>query len=264
MDGKVLGKSLVVCLFLAAMTASVGSWAQPVTNNATSNGDPDASRLWAIGTAWSFDETEILYREFHYAEDPALDLPTRVIYRTVDGDIMAEKFIDYSASVIAPAITQTDFRNNSVITTEHPPEHGARLIRVKFQAHDSERLRSRDISHRDNLIVDAGFDSYVRQNWDALTSGNSVATSFLVPSRLDTVRISVSETEPADCRAAVEPVYCFIIRPAGMLRVVSWFVDPIRIAYHPESRRLKSFSGLSNLRDDAGNPRNVLIKYEYL
>lgn len=259
MKGGVLGKLLVVCLFLILAIGSGALWAEP----AKDIGEPDASRLWAIGTAWSFDETEILYREFHYAEDPALDLPTRVIYRTPDGDVMAEKFIDYSASVIAPAIVQTDFRNSSVITTEHPAEQGTRLIRVGFQGHDSDRLRSRDVSHRDNLIVDAGFDPYVRENWDALTGGRNVTTSFLVPSRLDSVRISVSETESADCRAAVEPVHCFIIRPAGVLRVVSWFVDPIRIGYHPESRRLKSFAGLSNLRDNDGNPLNVLIKFEY-
>jgi hypothetical protein len=264
MNSKVLSIMLVICLFAGPVSFADRTWGQPASAINHDWQEPDAGKMWAIGTAWSFDGVSILYREYHYAEDPAHDLPTRVLYRKPDGELIAEKSIDYSASVISPAISQKDYRNNSVVTTEHPLERGARLIRVGYQAHDSERLRSRDVTSRDSLIVDAGFDPYVRQNWEALTGGQSVTTSFLVPARLDSVRISISPTEPEDCRAAAAPVHCFIIRPAGLLRMVSWFVDPIHIAYHPESRRLKSFAGLSNLRDDAGEPLNVLIRFEYL
>jgi hypothetical protein len=224
---------------------------------------PDDEYLWAIGTAWTPDRSEVLYREFHYAERPELDLPTRVLYRNADGELMADKTIDYSRSEFAPAIAQFDYRNQAMVTTGHPEAPDARIIRVEYQAHDSERMRSRDVSHRDNLIVDAGFDPYVRENWDALTGGRSVTASFLVPARLDSVRISVSETDAAECNASGENFHCFIIRPAGVLRVVSWFVDPIRIAYDSETRRLLSFEGISNIRDDAGDTRNVLIDFEY-
>lgn len=264
MNSKVLAMMLVICLVAGPKSFADRTWAQPSSAINHALQEPDAGKMSAIGTAWSFDGASILYREYHYAEDPAHDLPTRVLYRKPNDELIAEKSIDYSASVISPAISQKDYRNNSVVTTEHPLDSGARLIRVGYQAHDSERLRSRDVTSRDSLIVDAGFDPYVRQNWDALTGGQSVTTSFLVPARLDSVRISVSPTETEDCRAAAAPVYCFVIRPAGMLRMVSWFVDPIYIAYHPESRRLKSYAGLSNLRDDAGDPVNVLIRFEYL
>ena len=59
-------------------------------------------------------------------------------------------------------------------------------------------------------------------------------------------------------------MHCFVIKPAGLLRMVSWFVDPIYIGYDTESRRLLMFEGVSNLRDDAGEPRNALIHFEYM
>jgi hypothetical protein len=44
---------------------------------------------------------------------------------------------------------------------------------------------------------------------------------------------------------------------------VGWLVDPIYIGYEQVSRRLKVFNGISNLRDDNDEPRNVLISFEY-
>ena len=61
----------------------------------------------------------------------------------------------------------------------------------------------------------------------------------------------------------MQELLCFVIRPAGLLRVVGFLVDPIYIGYDSTSRRLAVFSGLSNLRDDQGEPQNVLITYEY-
>ena len=40
-------------------------------------------------------------------------------------------------------------------------------------------------------------------------------------------------------------------------------IVPIYIGYEQDSRRLAMFSGISNLRDDRGEPQNVLITYEY-
>lgn len=215
--------------------------------------------LWAIGTAWATDRSEILYREFHFAEDAELDLPTRVEYRTPDGTVIAEKTVDYSVDTSAPAISQTDFRNDAVIRTSHSGSD----VALEFRAHDSDNLQRTTVRRRDGLIIDAGFDPFVRDNWDRLANGRRITTDFLVPARMDTVRIGISKTDDSDCDADAQQIHCFVIRPAGLLRVAGWFVDPILIAYAPDTQRLLMFHGLSNLRDDAGETRNVLIQYEY-
>lgn len=220
---------------------------------------------WAVGSVYSEDGETLLYREHLYADDPDLANPTRVLYRTPDGELFAEKLLDYSQSLSAPAVDFRDHRNQARIRTSSHGERNSQPERIQlaFRPDDSERLRETELRYNDSLIVDAGFDAYIRQNWDELTENARLLANFLVPSRLDTVRVALTETDRSNCRTEQENIYCFEVRPAGFLRVVSWFVDPIRVAYEQESRRLVLYDGMGNIPDEAGDNRNVLIRYEY-
>ncbi|MEX0739939.1 MAG: hypothetical protein WD071_11415 [Pseudohongiella sp.] len=223
----------------------------------------DETQPWAIGTAWSTDKSEILYREVHFAGDPDHDLTTRVEYRRDNDEVFAEKDIDYSVSTTAPAISQIDHRNQARIVTRHPNPEPGPVVELEVRPHDSDEIRTQAFDYEDGLIIDAGFDPFIREHWDRLAEGRRVTTDFLVPARMDTVHISISKTDNSECNFPSQNMHCFVIKPAGLLRMVSWFVDPIRIAYDTESRRLLMFEGVSNLRDDAGEPRNALIHFEY-
>lgn len=225
---------------------------------------PDDSTLWTIGTAWTADQSAVLYYEYHFAEDPDLRLSTHVQYRRADGSVFAEKTIDYSRSLTAPEIRHVDYRNTARITTEFTDDTRPAMIKVGFQAHDSDRYREEMLSHRESVVVDAGFDPFVRKHWNRLIDGESVSAGMLVPSRLDTIRVSLTKTNPRYCDQADVPVHCLVIRPAGMLRAVGWLVDPIYIGYGQQSKLLEVFNGISNLRDDSGDPQNVLITFDYL
>ena len=117
----------------------------------------DEINLWAIGTAWTPDKSDVLYREYHFAEDPDLDLTTRVEYRRPDGSVFAEKAIDYSRSQTAPEIQHIDHRNTARINTEFLEDARSAMIKVGFQAHDSNRYREEVLTYRESVIVDAGF-----------------------------------------------------------------------------------------------------------
>lgn len=230
---------------------------------AQSGNAPEAEKnLWAIGAVWSTDKSEILYREFHFADDTRLDLPTRVEYRSTDGAVFAEKTVDYTVASSAPAIDQIDLRNDALIRTTYP-DSDTRSLTLEFRAHDTDRIETSTFQRRDDLIIDAGFDPFVRENWERLVNGRRVTGTFLVPMRMDTVRIGISKTDDSDCQIDLQDIHCFVIRPAGLLRVAGWFVDPVLIGYDADSRRLMMFHGLGNLRDEAGEPLNVLIQYEY-
>lgn len=109
---------LLMTTHLLALILMAISGVQTVYANNTDFGNqPDSSTLWATGTAWAPDKSRVLYQEFHYAEDPALDLPTRVQYRTPDGELFAEKSMDYSSILTAPQIRQIDYRNSARIET---------------------------------------------------------------------------------------------------------------------------------------------------
>ena len=253
----VLGTALLTAMALLAAHSQAQQQTQPTLQA------PDESTLWTIGTAWTPDQSAVLYYEYHFAENPDLQLSTRVQYRRADGSVFAEKTIDYSRSLTAPDIQHIDYRNTARITTELTDDSRAAMIKVGFQAHDSPRYREELLAHRESVVVDAGFDPFVRKHWQSLITGESVSAGMLVPSRLDTVRVSLTKADASHCDQASTDVYCFVIRPAGMLRAVGWLVDPIYIGYDQQSQRLKIFYGISNLRDDDGDPQNVLITFEY-
>jgi len=218
---------------------------------------------WAIGEAWSSDGGTLLYREYHFAEDPSLDLPTRILYLDPEGQLFAEKSLSYHQSLNAPAVSYIDHRSQAQVEVAHNGDSRARMVRVAFRADEDSRKRSRDIDLSDTLIIDAGFDPFIRQHWDALVNGNRITAPFLVPSRLDTIRVGVTNTRRSDCAIDGEDILCFTVRPAGMLRVVGWLVDPIYLAYDSQTQRLLMFDGVSNIPDDAGDNQTVRLLYYY-
>jgi hypothetical protein len=224
----------------------------------------------AIGEAWSRDGSELFYREYHYAEDDDFDMPTRVLYLRENGELFAEKSIDYRVSATAPAISFTDFRSGTHISAEHGSGRDPGYIRVAFTADADSDTQNRNMQLADRLIIDAGFDVFIREHWDTLTDGNRMTAPFLVPSRMDTVRVGITGSDTADCSAlnnsplhTEDTIACFTVRPAGILRVVGWLTEPIRLAYSQDSQRLLMFDGVSNIPDDDGEGRHVVLVYTY-
>ncbi|MGM0631856.1 MAG: hypothetical protein ACQETO_01645 [Pseudomonadota bacterium] len=217
---------------------------------------------WARGEVRNEDGT-LLYREFHLA--PEHDArPVRVEYRAEDGGdaLFAEKTLDYSVSATAPAMDFVDRRRNLRIVTRYPdPSEPGRLQLAYYPERDGEP--ERDTFDTDSLIVDAGFDPYIQQHWDRLVDDERIVARFLVPSRSDTVRMSLQQVDTDRCETPVDDIRCFEVRPAGALRLVGWFVDPIRLAYTAEPRRLVLYHGQGNIPDESGDPRQVRIHYEY-
>lgn len=255
---------LLSVIVAGACWLNVANAAEPSAASPSDPADKPAAEPWAIGTAWSTDQSQVLYREVHFAENPELDLTTRVEYRRDQDDLFAEKTIDYSVSITAPAISQIDYRNDARIITRHPNPEPGPVVELEVRPHDSDEVQIDTFDYEEGMIIDAGFDPFVRQHWDRLVDGRRVTTDFLVPARMDTVHISISKTDTEDCNFPSQTMQCFVIKPAGFLRVVSWFVDPIHIAYDNDTRRLLMFEGISNFRDDAGEPRNALIHFEYM
>jgi hypothetical protein len=246
----------IAVLFICAFTGTQALYANQLLDAV-----PDHSTLWAMGTAWAPDQSRVLYQEFYYAEDPALDLPTRVQYRTTDGTLIVDKSLRYPAITSAPVVQQLDYRNGARfetrITETEPPR-----VEVSFQTDTHSRPQQTELPVDDDLVIDAGFDVFVRSNLDALIAGRAVGARFLIPARQDTVRVNLALADTRHCPVDAA-VHCFQIRPAGLLRAVSFFVDPVYLGYDLNSRRLALFRGVSNLLDDSGASQDVLITYQY-
>lgn len=219
---------------------------------------PLHAQPWIVGDAASVDSGELLYQEKHYRSDASTLLSDRVEYVAPSGELLVEKKLNGARSLISPEVEQNDLRSGTRFSVN---DNGDSLD-VRYQR-GGQSSESRRITKEERLIVDAGFDPYVRAHWEALSAGETIRAEFFVPARLDTVRISIRQTDAEQCASITSATLCLVVRPAGVLRLVGWLIDPLYLAYEQGSQRLMMYRGISNLLDENGESQNVLIRYRY-
>ena len=213
---------------------------------------------WVVGNAVSAQTGELLYRELHYRSDKSAPISEQVEYVSPSGELLVKKTLDAAHSPQMPNVEQRDFRTGTRFSIN---DIGAGFD-VYYQR-DGDREVTGHIDKDEQLVVDAGFDPYVRSHWEELSSGEAIRAEFFVPARLDTVKISIRRTDPEQCASIPSAALCLSVRPAGLLRLVGWFVDPLYLAYAEGSQRLLMYKGISNLLDAEGESQDVLIRYQY-
>jgi hypothetical protein len=180
-----------------------------------------------LGKAHDLDSGEYLYSEQHFCDDG--HQRCRVEYLDSDGQLIARKSVDYSANPLAPALLFEDMRRERELRVE--PDGGT------------------------GLVVDGGFDNFIRSRWDELETGIPVKFPFLVVGREDplSMQASVAECDPGQLCLEVA--------------LDSWFlqmlVAPIQLTYDRDSRRLLRFRGISNIASASGASLSVDIRYSY-
>jgi hypothetical protein len=183
-----------------------------------------------IGNAYDRKEGHLLYTENHYCAVESRQCT--VEYRDEQGITFAKKELNYSASSQAPQVVVTDFRNEST---------------VEASAGD-----------RSDLVVDAGFDNFVRSVWMRLEAGTVVKFPFLVVGLNDPIGMTALRTESGAC---TDTELCLEVN------LDSWFlrllVSPIELSYSLQDKRLLRFSGISNIKGDEGESLDVDILYRY-
>jgi hypothetical protein len=206
------------------------------------------------GIAYDLDDGRVLYREAHYVDRAADGSGQRVVlYACADGKPFARKHLHYTAdAVITPGFELFDARlgYREGVRTTGP----ARQVFVQRGREQPEQ--NGPLPGADPLVVDAGFDEFVRDHWDALQRGDSVRFSFLVPSRLDAWRFRIEKHQ--DVR--IGDIDASVIR-LGLGAWWGFLLPHIDVAYANGSRDLLRFEGISNMRDMAGDNYNVRIEF---
>jgi hypothetical protein len=133
-------------------------------------------------------------------------------------------------------------------------ERGARGMTV-FERGRGSPVRSKLLADAD-LVADAGFDEFVRARWNTLEAGDALVVSFLVPSRLDTVKFRVRKTGETTIEGQSASV--FRLSVAGPL---GWLLPDIDVSYRRHDRRLLRYRGITNLRDGAGDMISAQIDF---
>tara|TARA_B110000116_G_scaffold272075_1_gene295089 strand:+ start:8135 stop:8836 length:702 start_codon:yes stop_codon:yes gene_type:complete len=201
----------------------------------------------AIGEAFDLNNQTLRYREYHYYSDDKLS--HKVLYRDADDILLVEKNIDYRSGFTTPEYA----------LLVGPEQHRASVQwqknQLKLQDVEGAPV-TMEVSHP--LVIDAGFDHYVRENWLRLTAGNTLEFYFPLVNRSTLAKLRIKQSS---CSYKTETNVCFRLEVSNWL--LRLLLDPIELGYSAESKLLLRYRGLSNIEDVQGRGMVVDIHYSY-
>lgn len=197
---------------------------------------------------------ELLYVESHYIQNVGRVGEQRVVlYRcSLGGPAFARKELTYGAARAVPEFTLFDARTGYQEGLRRTTNGTKVFQRADARAPQREALVPDDAT----LVVDAGFDEFVRSHWNELEAGNTVRFSFLVPSRLEALTFKLRKHHDSTYEGS----------PASVIRltlsgVFGWVLPHIDVSYRKTDRALLRYEGLTNMRDDKGDNHVAVIEF---
>ncbi len=206
-----------------------------------------------VGYAYAAGSETLIYSEHHQEWwKGGRIMRDTVTYRDADGDIIGEKHVDFRSVESAPEFLLRNIRtgHSEGATTD------SSKLRVNFRASQGAPVKEEALDLPEGAIVDAGFDRFVENNWEALMRGDTFVRPFLVPSRLQFIDFRIrriddgSEPESATFEMAID---------SALLR---FFAPAITVVYDTRDRTLLEYDGVSNIRDAGGENLDVEIRFD--
>ncbi len=245
----------------------ISTLANPVVFSSKAKATPpmNTEDIHVIGTAYDIKGREVLYTELHsLTQGPG----RQVRYISPQGEMVAKKEVDYSRSAIGPSFRQENYWSNEVSLAQWD---GNRLV-MGFGPAGMSKASSADpvnaIKQKslsvDKVVIDAGFDNFIREHWQALLSGQTLRYEFAVASKLTTLRMRIKLDTCNDKIEGIdyEQTVCFKTEPDNALfRLLS---APIELSYQRNTQRLQRYRGRGNITNQQGALLDVDIRYEYI
>jgi hypothetical protein len=207
------------------------------------------------GEAYDLKSDEPLYSETHCLSSDAL--AREVIYRNVDGKLIAHKVLSYKTGPTTPSFVQHNFYAGESISVELKQDKLTMTVKEKNNS-GSGSVISAQPSPNLPVVIDAGFDAFVTANWDSLVAGANKSFQFPFAARESLVKLRIKSMS---CSYDSETDQCFRLEMNNWL--LRMLVAPIELGYDARLKRLTRYRGLSNIGDGQGNGLVVDIRYNY-
>ncbi|WCN07866.1 hypothetical protein [Marinomonas mediterranea] len=211
-----------------------------------------AFALEAEGRALDPKTKVLLYTERHFFPAPQVH---EVRYFEADGRLFATKKLDYAQSSNAPSFEQLNERQGEAISVKHTDK-----IELQYRASSDAATKSATFNVSNKLVIDAGFDRYVREHWSELVNRKTHSVDYLVPSRQTTVEFKIKRRTCLD--EQISESVCFEVKPSAWW--LSLLINPLYLAYDETTKRLVRFIGRGNIADKNGKYQTVDIYYQYI
>lgn len=199
----------------------------------------------SVGVARDNSSGEISYIEQHQY---LLDGAHLVTYFDPVGNVMTKRSITYPSLPQHPEIEEIDFKRKVKLN----------MYAVNDILHTRRSLGDEveyfELPLDSTTIVDAGFDAFVRSNWENFQVGKPQTYKFAIAGQERLLRVSVAR-QPDDGDLAL-----FVINPKNFF--IGLLLPEIQLWYD-RNRRLSRYNGLTNLDLPDGSSRNVAIEFTH-
>lgn len=205
-------------------------------------------------TGKAYADNELVYIEtLNYASGERGGT-LQVEYAAPDSSLIARKQVDFNCRLSAPDFTITDNIANAVEGASHQQNAIVTFVNQEKQTVNTPAS---------DYVIDAGFDHFVRQNWQPLVSGKTLSADYLFAREGKFLRLRFEKSEAPDnlAKHELEEVVFFKVSANNLLfRLLS---SAIYVGYDVNSQELRYYMGPSNvpaMRDY----KNIVIEYEYV
>lgn len=207
------------------------------------------------GYGYELTSGKFLYTEVHEQQvENGRWVGGTIDYYAPDGKRIGHKWLDFSKDPHVPRyrleLTSAGGYMESITAVR------ADAIEMAKRAHGAKADEIATVRRRGLVAADSGFHSFLRDHFEELLAGKTVAFSFAVAGNLDSFKFRARKTGETlwEGQTAVK----LRVEPDSLLRML---VDPLELVYEPKSRKLLEYRGVSNIHDDSGEPYNVRVIY---
>lgn len=208
-----------------------------------------------IGNATDLQSAKSLYKEVHCGA--ANELASDVYYQSSDGVLIAHKALDYESGRTTPSFIQTDALNQEKVDVKFD-QMTLTMSMVNRDGKESYQKYQVSALGETPVVIDAGFDIFIQDNWQTLMSDKTIEFQFPLVSRNQLIALRLKKSP---CQYETNTDQCFALEPANWL--FRMLASPIELGYDSTLMRLNRYRGLSNINDVNGAGLVVDIKYQY-
>ncbi len=209
-----------------------------------STGTANAAVTHAIGIARASAEDEIRYIEHHqYLPDGT----HRIAYYDPALNLLLSKALSYEGKPQHPAVQQLDHKASdqiSIVTSERSARMTGSL--------QPETPYTFELA--DDVVIDAGFDGFIRAAWAQLMTGSKQQIRMIVAGVPAMLKMTLKLDGQTDGFTR------FSITPANLLLRLA--LPGVQLTYD-NNRRLVQYKGPSNLSRQPGDSREVTINFSH-
>lgn len=214
----------------------------------------EPERLLVTGTASNLKTGKPAYREYHDITK------TQHTVRYVDDHekTIASKTVQYLHGFNTPEYQLQDQRIGRNTGSQWKDDHF-----IIFRQEKTEKRHEKKVNPAADLVIDAGFDHFIRMHWEELIDGKILPFSFAIADPLTILNMQLTEVSAAKTAITQHSDRYRYFLANSRNKLIGWAIPEIHLAYDNESRLLQVYQGPSNITDQKDKPQNVNIRYEY-